>query len=164
MLQVKYFDSGDYNMAKSNSRTGPNPLLGKAIPTAEAVTQRKHSTACKSKLADGEEHSPSHCAEHTFFGDNEKIQIEEKQEETEWKWNAEYNHWTAECCQVLKIYIKAPFSVKLSVTAQHLPDMISCKFKWRRTVVQPALRDVKFRPLKAIPVIIKKITNWRVSD
>ena len=72
-------------MAKSNTRTGPNPLLGKAIPTAEAVTQRKHSTACKSKLADGEEHSPSAVADQVFFGDTEKVQTEEKQGETESK-------------------------------------------------------------------------------
>jgi len=80
---VKYFDSGDYNMAKSNSRTGPNPLLGKAIPTAEAVTQRKHSTACKSKLADGEEHSPSAVAEPVFFADAEGVQTDENQDQTE---------------------------------------------------------------------------------
>lgn len=78
-LQVKYFDSGDYNMAKSTNRTGPNPLLGKAIPTPEAVTQRKHSTACKSKLADGEEHSPTSCTDHVFFGETEKEESEEKQ-------------------------------------------------------------------------------------
>ena len=82
-LQVKYFDSGDYNMAKSNSRTGPNPLLGKAIPTAEAVTQRKHSTACKSKLADGEEHSPSAVTEPVFFADAEGVQTDENQDQTE---------------------------------------------------------------------------------
>lgn len=87
-LKVKYFDSGEYNMAKSTNRTGPNPLLGKAIPTPEAVTQRKHSTACRSKLADGEEHpehSPSACSEHVFFDDPEKVQNQEVKEETESK-------------------------------------------------------------------------------
>ena len=85
ILQVKYFDSGDYNMAKSTNRTGPNPLLGKAIPTPEAVTQRKHSTACKSKLVGGEAHSPSACADHVFFDETETAKTEEKQVEEESK-------------------------------------------------------------------------------
>ena len=67
-------------MAKSTNRTGPNPLLGKAIPTPEAVTQRKHSTACKSKLADGEEQlSPPCCGDEKVFFEN----VEQKDAQTE---------------------------------------------------------------------------------
>lgn len=78
---VKYFDSGEYNMAKSNNRSGQNSLLGKAIPTPEAVAQRKHSTASKSNLVDREELSPSPTDEKTFAENIPEQQTREEEEE-----------------------------------------------------------------------------------
>eukprot|EP00794_Sanderia_malayensis_P010142 gene10142-11176_t len=73
---VKYFDSGEYNMAKSTNKTGANPLLGKVIPTPEAVTQRKHSTASKSSLITGDEHVTSPTEE-------KRLSIQEQLKETD---------------------------------------------------------------------------------
>lgn len=69
-------------MAKSTRGTGPKPLLGKAIPTPEGVTQRKHSTASKSKLVDGADKSPSPNDEKVFF---EKMEEKENNAEEEEK-------------------------------------------------------------------------------
>ena len=69
-------------MAKSTRGTGSKPLLGKAIPTPEAVTQRKHSTASKSKLVDGTEKSPGPNDEKVFF---EKMDEKENNAEKEEK-------------------------------------------------------------------------------
>ncbi len=82
LSQVKYFDSGDYAMAKSTSKTGPNPLLGKAIPTPEAVTQRKHSTASKSRLVDGE-HPTSPTEEKTVLLRQKEANPTHQEEEEE---------------------------------------------------------------------------------
>jgi len=46
-FQQKYFDSGDYQMAKQKSTAKPKPAgvlpTGDAIPTPETVPQRKTS-------------------------------------------------------------------------------------------------------------------------
>ena len=68
-------------MAKSNNRSGQNSLLGKAIPTPEAVAQRKHSTASKSNLVDREELSPSPTDEKTFAENIPEQQTREEEEE-----------------------------------------------------------------------------------
>lgn len=48
---AKYFDSGDYNMAKgSHGRSVPT---GKAIPTPENLPQRKISSTKQSNLIEG---------------------------------------------------------------------------------------------------------------
>ena len=62
-LQQKYFDSGDYNMAKAKMNNPKKPLpaqeklilqetLGDAIPTPETLATRKPSLI-QSKLVDG---------------------------------------------------------------------------------------------------------------
>lgn len=47
LLQQKFFDSGDYQMAKQKSAAKPKPTgvlpTGDAIPTPETVPQRKTS-------------------------------------------------------------------------------------------------------------------------
>ncbi|XP_066936934.1 cAMP-regulated phosphoprotein 19-like [Clytia hemisphaerica] len=48
---AKYFDSGDYNMAKSTH--GRNVPTGKAIPTPENLPQRKISSTKQSNLIEG---------------------------------------------------------------------------------------------------------------
>ena len=51
-FQAKYFDSGDYNMAKSaHGRVGVP--TGKAIPTPDSLPQRKLSTTKQSNLLEG---------------------------------------------------------------------------------------------------------------
>lgn len=53
----KYFDSGDYNMAKSaHDKTNP---IGKAIPTPESLPSRKLSHSKQSNLIDGTS-APAH--------------------------------------------------------------------------------------------------------
>ena len=51
--QAKYFDSGDYNMAKS-SKQKKDVAIGKVIPT-----ERKQSCSRLSSLVDGEPPSPT---------------------------------------------------------------------------------------------------------
>jgi hypothetical protein len=62
-FQQKYFDSGDYNMAKAKMNNPKTPLaptekmilqesIGDAIPTPESLPPRKPSII-QSKLADG---------------------------------------------------------------------------------------------------------------
>jgi len=50
--QVKYFDSGDYNMAKSKQKK--DVVIGKAIPTVDQLPQRKQSCSRLSSLVDGD--------------------------------------------------------------------------------------------------------------
>ncbi|KAK3710032.1 hypothetical protein QZH41_012424 [Actinostola sp. cb2023] len=59
---VKYFDSGDYNMAKSNEKKGPTSRpphldvlgIGRGIPTPDKIPHRK--TSVPSKLVEGQAH------------------------------------------------------------------------------------------------------------
>jgi len=51
---TKYFDSGDYYSAKSaGGKKDPNLMIGKAIPTADQLPQRKQSSSKLSSLVDG---------------------------------------------------------------------------------------------------------------
>lgn len=50
--QVKYFDSGDYNMAKGNQKK--DVLIGKKIPTVDQIPTRKKSSSRLSSLVDGD--------------------------------------------------------------------------------------------------------------
>lgn len=52
ILQAKYFDSGDYNMAKS-TQSKNNVPTGKAIPTPECLPHRKVSSTKQSNLIEG---------------------------------------------------------------------------------------------------------------
>jgi len=56
--QAKYFDSGDYNMAKSGKQK-KDVVIGKAIPTVDQLPQRKQSCSRLSSLVDGEGGPPS---------------------------------------------------------------------------------------------------------
>jgi hypothetical protein len=56
--QAKYFDSGDYNMAKSGKQK-KDVVIGKAIPTVDQIPQRKQSCSRLSSLVDGEPVSPT---------------------------------------------------------------------------------------------------------
>lgn len=67
LIQVKYFDSGDYAMAKSEKKVGPAAAaignrgklpvgVGKAIPTPDNIPHRK--TSVPSKLVEGQEQPP----------------------------------------------------------------------------------------------------------
>ena len=58
MFQGKYFDSGDYNMAKS-THGKVNAPTGKAIPTPETLPNRKLSHTKQSNLIEGTS-PPSH--------------------------------------------------------------------------------------------------------
>ena len=53
VFQAKYFDSGDYNMAKSGKQK-KDVVIGKAIPTVDQLPQRKQSCSRLSSLVDGE--------------------------------------------------------------------------------------------------------------
>ncbi len=68
-------------MAKSTNKTGANPLLGKVIPTPEAVTQRKHSTTSKSNLLTGEEHLRSPTEEKVFPSPEKLNETKEEEEQ-----------------------------------------------------------------------------------
>jgi len=54
----KYFDSGDYNMLRSTKKKDATIVIGKAIPTAENLPQRKPSCSKPSSLLDGDTQSP----------------------------------------------------------------------------------------------------------
>jgi len=54
--QAKYFDSGDYNMAKSKQKK--DVVTGKAFPTVDHLPQRKQSSSRLSTLVDGEPAPP----------------------------------------------------------------------------------------------------------
>jgi len=56
--QAKYFDSGDYNMAKS-SKQKKDVVIGKVIPTVDQLPERKQSCSRLSSLVDGEPLSPT---------------------------------------------------------------------------------------------------------
>jgi hypothetical protein len=71
--QAKYFDSGDYNMAKSGMKQKKDVVVGKAIPTVDQLPQRKQSCSRLSSLVDGEPSSPTQ--------PEQQPQIEEQTEE-----------------------------------------------------------------------------------
>jgi len=56
---VRYFDSGDYNMAKGKKQ-GPKPVLavGEEIPTPENIPHPHRKQSVPSKLADNPAHKP----------------------------------------------------------------------------------------------------------
>ena len=56
--QAKYFDSGDYNMAKSGKQT-KDVITGKAVPTVDQIPQKKQSCSRLSTLVDGKPVSPT---------------------------------------------------------------------------------------------------------
>ncbi|XP_057304101.1 cAMP-regulated phosphoprotein 19-like [Hydractinia symbiolongicarpus] len=55
---AKYFDSGDYNVAKSTKKKDATIVIGKAIPTPDNLPQRKPSCSKQSSLLEGDTPHP----------------------------------------------------------------------------------------------------------